>query len=1048
MNKAVIEALEPRVLLSYVVTSLADDGSSGTLRYEIQQAEAAGTQTVTFSPSLTASGPATIDLNRSALTLDDTSGTLTIQGPAANLLTINAEGHSGVFVVDSNSDAQIDGLSITGGHGPTGSGIRSLGTLTVTNCIITGNSTSMSGGGIFSEYGPSLTVTNCIISGNSAASVAGGGIYDLETPVTVEDCTISGNSSASAGGIYIYYATMSVVDSVISGNSARSFGGGISDSGGNISVMNSTLSGNTAVLEGGGIYNRGTLSVVDSTIDGNTGGHEGGGGIFGTGTIEGSIIAQNIDGDLLVHGASFTGTYNLIGDGSGGLSASNNNILGTTSAPINPLLAPLSYYGGPTETIALLPGSPAFQTGSTFSGVSTDQRGISRPTTAPDIGAFQTQTAPLIVNTTADDPVGAGQLSLRDAINLADAMGGNQTITFASSLTAGGPATIDLNGTALTLDDISGTLAIQGPGSNSLAVSGQGHSGVLIVDAGSAASISGLTITAGHASTGAGIANHGTLTTSNSTISNNSATYGGGIENSGTVTITGSTISGNSVTRFGGGIQSYGQVSITGSTISGNSASGGGGGISSSNKPSDNLVVIDSTLSGNSTSGIGGAIQNARGTVTIVNSTLTGNIANRGGGLYNSTDAYYDSNIAITDSTLANNLAGGGIYNSGSRCKVTLSGTIVAGNAGGDLKGTTSTFSGTYNLIGDGSGSLSSSNGNILGSGSSPINPLLAPLGYYGGPTETMALLPGSQAIGKGSNFSGATTDQRGFARPSTATDIGAFQTQASALVVNTTADDPVGAAQLSLRDAINLADAMGGNQTITFASSLTASGPATIDLNGTALTLDDTSGSLTIQGPGSNLLTVNAQGHSGVFVVDPGASAAIEGLTITDGNSADGGIDNHGTLTINDCSISGNTATGSGSSGGGIYNSGTATISDSSITGNSAQQWGGGVLNRATLTVTDSIVSGNTASDGGGIYNLGSTLTVNNSTINDNSASGYGGGVQSGGTFTISDSTLDDNSGVWGGAIRRKDAIRSSPTPQSAVILLSGVAAFIMSFR
>ena len=51
----------------------------------------------------------------------------------------------------------------------------------------------------------------------------------------------------------------------------------------------------------------------------------------------------------------------------------------------------------------------------------------------------------------------------------------------------------------------------------------------------------------------------------------------------------------------------------------------------------------------------------------------------------------------------------------------------------------------------------------------------LAPLGDYGGPTQTMALLPGSPAIGEGAAVAGVTTDQRGFALDSPV-DIGAFQ--------------------------------------------------------------------------------------------------------------------------------------------------------------------------------------------------------------------------------------------------------------------------------
>ena len=93
----------------------------------------------------------------------------------------------------------------------------------------------------------------------------------------------------------------------------------------------------------------------------------------------------------------------------------------------------------------------------------------------------------------------------------------------------------------------------------------------------------------------------------------------------------------------------------------------------------------------------------------------------------------------------------------------------------------------------------------------------LAPLGDYGGPTPTMALLPGSAAIGAGAAASGVTTDQRGFALDSPV-DIGAFQAASSPMVVGV-ATDGVGApaGELDLRGAVDLADIQPGAATITF---------------------------------------------------------------------------------------------------------------------------------------------------------------------------------------------------------------------------------------
>src|SRR5581483_8264603 len=98
LTRAVVETLEARTLLSYTVNSLADDSSTGTLRWAIQQADAAGgNQTITLAPALASGGPATISLSGSAnrslpLVLNDTTVILAIVGSGSNLLTINAEG--------------------------------------------------------------------------------------------------------------------------------------------------------------------------------------------------------------------------------------------------------------------------------------------------------------------------------------------------------------------------------------------------------------------------------------------------------------------------------------------------------------------------------------------------------------------------------------------------------------------------------------------------------------------------------------------------------------------------------------------------------------------------------------------------------------------------------------------------------------------------------------------------------------------------------------------------------------------------------------------
>src|ERR1700722_6776471 len=115
LAQAILETLESRTLLStWTVNTLADNGSSGSgltgpLRWGIAQADSAGgDQTITFASSLTAGEAETIGLNGTGLELNDTSGTLTIAGPADGSLTIDAQGNSSVFMIDGGSTAEID----------------------------------------------------------------------------------------------------------------------------------------------------------------------------------------------------------------------------------------------------------------------------------------------------------------------------------------------------------------------------------------------------------------------------------------------------------------------------------------------------------------------------------------------------------------------------------------------------------------------------------------------------------------------------------------------------------------------------------------------------------------------------------------------------------------------------------------------------------------------------------------------------------------------------------------------------------------------------
>lgn len=361
--------------------------------------------------------------------------------------------------------------------------------------------------------------------------------------------------------------------------------------------------------------------------------------------------------------------------------------------------------------------------------------------------------------------------SLRYAIeNLAvGSSASTNTITIASGLTGG--QTIALG----SLLDINHGVTITGPGADTVALSGGNAVGVFKVESGVDASIAGLTITNGAASSGGGIDNLGTLSLADCTLSGNSATAaapgGGAIYNgSGSLSIANCTISGNSSAENGGGLRSaYGSVSIANSTISGNSAVSWGGGIYALD---GSLSIANSTISGNTANDSGGGLYNRWSSLSIANSTISGNSAtHRGGGLYNG----YGS-LSIANCTVSGNTAtgGGGIY---SAATMTLQNSIVSANAATNARDVLGGFTDRGdNLL-----------GTALDTGSPPASdvfsntPGLAALGNYGGATETMALLPGSSGLGAGSALGGgiSTTDQRGVTRPGSGPiDIGAYQSQ------------------------------------------------------------------------------------------------------------------------------------------------------------------------------------------------------------------------------------------------------------------------------
>jgi hypothetical protein len=299
-------------------------------------------------------GPATILLTQGELNITDS---LTINGPGANLLTIDASGSdptpiergdtSRIFhIYDGNelvdSPTTIHGLTLTGcDTSDAGGAILTQESLSVSSSTITGNSAS-SGGGIRTFGYSNLTVIGSTISGNRAAY--GGGIHAHD--LTVTRSTISGNMAGTVGGgIVAYTATISF--STISGNSTVGFtSGGIHASGG-LTLISSTITGNSSTGGSGGVRSEGMVTIKNSIVAGNTAVRI---PDLAHGNIENSLIGDNQDTTLAEAPVGMP-------------DAKGNLIGGFVGGTIDPMLGPLTNNGGPTFTHAPLPGSPVINAG-------------------------------------------------------------------------------------------------------------------------------------------------------------------------------------------------------------------------------------------------------------------------------------------------------------------------------------------------------------------------------------------------------------------------------------------------------------------------------------------------------------------------------------------------------------------------------------------------------------------------------------------------------------------------------------------------------------
>ncbi|MFZ1866550.1 MAG: choice-of-anchor Q domain-containing protein, partial [Polyangiales bacterium] len=310
-------------------------------------------------------------------------------------------------------------------------------------------------------------------------------------------------------------------------------------------------------------------------------------------------------------------------------------------------------------------------------------------------------------------------------------------------------------------------------GEGNLTVDGNDDHTVVLVDDGITAEIRGMTLTGG-ATTGVGggiKSGDGNLTVTDSIISGNTARLGGGgIRSSGDLTLRSSIVSGNNNTLSngtGGGIaHGGGTLTIVDSTISDNLANSGGG-----IKASGDGTITNSTISGNIARN-GAGISNYSGDLTIMNSTISGNTALAGGGgIYNTESSGGAASLILVNTTISGNTAfefGSSLMNNGNLAVLVLLNSVIAGECfisyGAPIAQYTIESPGDTCLLPAGQWNLD----NVT---AAELN--LGPLQDNGGVTFTQAPLVGSVLIDHihevaCEDFAGApiTSDQRGVSRP------------------------------------------------------------------------------------------------------------------------------------------------------------------------------------------------------------------------------------------------------------------------------------------
>ena len=279
-----------------------------------------------------------------------------------------------------------------------GGGIRSTGTLTMTNTLLERNSASR-GGALFVSDG-TATLSQSELRANWAAY--GGGIRQAGGTLRVTDVTLEGNGYASSGakvttggGAISWDGGSATLTNVTMSHNWASYGGGFDHANGDTTLTNVTISGNSAVGAGAFDQNGGSVTLTNVTLAGNLAPFFAGGiaNRGGTLSLKNTLLSGNVNPD----NNRGSNCYRPISGASFSLSSDLTCGFGTGRDNVALPLGPLANRGGLTGTHLLQPGSPAIDGGTGIGCPPTDQRGIHRPQgQACDVGAVEMRPTELV----------------------------------------------------------------------------------------------------------------------------------------------------------------------------------------------------------------------------------------------------------------------------------------------------------------------------------------------------------------------------------------------------------------------------------------------------------------------------------------------------------------------------------------------------------------------------------------------------------------------------------------------------------------------------